>query len=138
MRRPLVLSIIAVMCLASGAYAGSADLQREIKAQQSAASDLAALDTGKVVQDEIALLKSWLDEAWNRQAKDQSSRARESLERCLAQSDLIRQKLTTAKAMADAASREKAAKDARDKLQRTKKALEDAIVKKKAMEMNAK
>ena len=138
MRRPLVLSIIAVMCLASGAYAGSADLQREIKAQQSAASDLAALDTGKVVQDEIALLKSWLDEAWNRQAKDQGSRARESLERCLAQSDLIRQKLTSAKAMADAASREKAAKDARDKLQRTKKALEDAIVKKKAMEMNAK
>lgn len=138
MRRLLHLSIVGLVCAVSSARAGNADLQREIKVQQSAASDLAALDTAKVVQDEVALLKTWLDEAWTRQSKDQGGRARESLERCLAQADLIRQKLATAKLKADADAREKAAREARDKVQRTKKALDDAIVKKKAMEMNAK
>jgi hypothetical protein len=134
MRRLLLLLAI----WAGPAYAGSNDIQREIKVQQSAANDLAALDTGKLVQDEIALLKTWLDEAYNRQAKDQNGRAREVLERCQAQSDLIRQKLAAAKAKAEADAHEKAARDARDKVQRTKKALDDATVKKKAMEMNAK
>jgi hypothetical protein len=120
------------------AYAGGGDIQREIKAQQATANDLSALDNQKLVADEIALLKTWLDEAWNRQSKDQSGKAREVLERCVAQTDLIRQKLTSAKAKADADAHERAARDARDKVQKTKKALDDANVKKKAMEMNAK
>src|SRR5215813_8000244 len=99
--------LLCLVLLAGVAHAGSGDIQREIKAQQSAANDLAALDTNRMVMDEIALLKTWLDEAWDKQAKDQGARAREVLERCLAQGEMIRQKLSTAKIKADAAAREK-------------------------------
>jgi hypothetical protein len=138
MRRLLVLSTIILLHATTVARAGNKDLEREIKAQQSAASDLVNLDSNRVVQDEITLLKTWLDEASTRLAKDQGTRARESLDRCVAQADLIRVKLATAKLTADAAAREQAARDSRDKVKKTQKALEDAIVKKKAMEMNAK
>jgi len=138
MRRLWILSVV-VLLHAAGARAGNSnDIQREIKAQQSAANDLTALDTNRQVQDEIALLKTWLDEAWDKQAKDQGGRAREALDRCLAQADLIRQKLMAAKAKADADAHEKAARDARERVKKTQKALDDANVKKKAMEMNAK
>jgi hypothetical protein len=115
------------------AHADSSDLKREINAQRAAAADLEALDTAHVVPDEIALFKTWIDEAWNKQG-----RAREIIDRCLAQADLIRIKITSAKAMAEAAEHEKAARDTKDKIKTTQKAFEDALVKKKAMEMNAK
>jgi hypothetical protein len=138
MRRLYVLSVVVLLHGARPAEAGNKDLEREIKAQQSAANDLANLDTGRLVQDEITLLRTWLDEAASKLSKDQGTRARESLDRCVAQADLIRVKLATAKLKADATAREQAARDARDKVKKTQKALEDAIVKKKAMEMNAK
>src|SRR5262245_3047023 len=115
-----------LVCVAAAAHAGANDIQREIKAQQSAANDLAALDTNRQAADEIALLKTWLDEAWDKQAKDQGVRAREVLDRCLAQAELIRQKIATAKIKAEADAREKAARDARDRVKRTQKALDDA------------
>jgi len=137
MRRFLSLSFVVL--LSATAYAGSnPDLQREIKLQQTAAKDLAALDANRVVQDELTLLNTWLDEAWNKQSKDQTGRAREVLDRCTAQAELIRQKIATAKIKAEAAAHENAARDAREKVRKTQKALEDATVKKKAMEMNAK
>jgi hypothetical protein len=139
MRRWLyVLSVVALLHGAGVAEAGNKDLEREIKAQQSAANDLANLDSGRLVQDEITLLRTWLDESATRLSKDQGARAREALDRCVAQADLIRVKLATAKLKADAAAREQAARDTREKVKKTQKALEDAIVKKKAMEMNAK
>jgi hypothetical protein len=122
-----------VALLAAPALADSNDLRREIKAQQSAANDLTTLDTLKAVGDEIALLKTWLDEAWNKQG-----RSREILDRCLAQTELIRLKIAVSKVSAKAAEQEKAARDSKDKVKATQKALDDAIVKKKAMEMNAK
>ena len=125
--------MVALLCMAGTASADSTDIKREIKAQQSAASDLLALDTHKAVADEIALLKTWLDEASNKQ-----ERSREVLDRCLAQADLIRLKIAVSKITAKAAAHERAARDAKDKVTATQKALEDAIVKKKAMELNAK
>jgi len=133
MRWFLLSSVVAVLGLAGPAAADSNDLKREIKAQQSAASDLGALDTNKAAADEIALLKTWLDEAWNRQ-----DRAREVLDRCLAQADLIRLKIAVSKITAKAAAAERAAREAKEKVASLQKALEDAIVKKKAMEINAK
>lgn len=138
MRRFLPLSVIVLLYATGVSYADGPNMTREIKAQQAAVNDLSALDTNRVVQDEITLLKTWLDEAWNHQSKDQGDRAREVVDRCTAQADLIRQKIVTAKAKAEAEAHEKAARDVRDKLKRTQKALEDAIVKKKAMEMNVK
>lgn len=125
--------MVALVCSAGAALADSKDIEREIKAQQSAAKDLEALDARKVVADEISLLRTWLDEAFNKQG-----RAREVLDRCLAQADLIRLKLAVSKVTAEAASKEREAKEAKERVVRTKQALEDAIVKKKAMEMNAK
>lgn len=133
MRRFLLFSLVALLSLAGAAYADSNDLKREIKAQQSAANDLLALDTHKAVADEVALLKTWLDEASNSQ-----ERSREVLDRCLAQADLIRLKIAVSKITAKAAAAERAAREAKDNVNTVQKALEDAIVKKKAMEMNAK
>jgi hypothetical protein len=133
MKRLLLLFVIAVVSQAGAARADSSDLKREIRSQQSAANDLQALDTLRAVADEIALLKTWLDEAWNNE-----NRAKSVLNRCVNQAELIRAKIALSKVKADASAREQAAKDARDKVKRTQKALEDAIIKKKAMELNAK
>lgn len=133
MRRFFPLLVAALLYAGGVAHADSKDLKREISAQQATAKDLQALDTQHVVTDEIALLKTWLDEAWNKQG-----RSREILDRCIAQTDLIRKKMAVAKVKADAAEHERAAKETKDKVKKTQKALEDAIVKKKAMEMNAK
>jgi hypothetical protein len=131
MRRLFVL--LALLLTALPASADKQDVKREIQAQQAAASDLQALDTNRVVADEITLLKTWLDEASNKPGQ-----AREILERCLNQADLIRKKLVTAKLKAEAEQKEKAVRDAREKIKQTQKALADATVKKKAMELNAK
>ena len=133
MGRIFLLSAVALLFAAVPVRADSQDLKREISAQQATAKDLQSLDTQKVVADEIALLKTWLDEAWNKQG-----RAREILDRCVAQTELIRLKIAVAKIKAEAADHEKAARDAKDKLKKTQKAIEDATVKKKALEMNAK
>lgn len=133
MRRFLLLSTVVLLATAGAALADSADLKREIKAQQSAANDLQALDTGKVVADEIALLKTWLDEAVNK-----TSRSREVLDRCLAQADLIRLKIAVSKVTQAATAKERAVMESKAKVKAVRQALEDAIVKKKAMEMNAK
>ena len=133
MRRFLLFSLVALLTMAGAAAADSKDLEREIKAQQSAANDLQALDTNKAVADEIALLKTWLDEAFNKQ-----DRSREVLDRCLAQADLIRLKISVSKITAKAAAAERSAREAKEKVAATQKALEEALIKKKAMEMNAK
>ncbi len=133
MRRSLLFSTVALLASAGPALADSADIKREIKAQQSAASDLQALDTRKVVADEIALLKTWLDEAVNK-----SGRAREVLDRCLAQADLIRLKIAVSKFTEEATNKERAVMESKAKVKTVKQALEDGLVKKKAMEMNAK
>jgi hypothetical protein len=132
MRWFLPLSV-ALLCAARPAAADSNDLRREISAQQATAKDLSTLDTLKAVPGEIELLRTWLDEAVNK-----PGRAREVLDRCVAQTDLIRLKITVSKIKAQADDHEKAARDAREKVKATQKALDEAIVKKKAMEMNAK
>jgi hypothetical protein len=113
--------------------ADSRDSKREIEAQRATADDLSTLDTLKAVPEEIALLKTWLDEAVNK-----PGRTREILDRCLAQTELIRLDISVSKLKAEADEHEKAAREAQYKIKTTQKALDDATVKKKAMEMNAK
>jgi hypothetical protein len=133
MKRYLLLFVAALLFAPGAARAESSDLKREIRSQQSAADDLQALDKLRAVADEIALLKTWLDEAWNNE-----SRAQSVLNRCVNQADLIRVKITLSQLKADLAAREQKAKESRDKVKRTQAALEEAIIKKKAMELNAK
>jgi hypothetical protein len=122
------------------AFAGqeSEDLKRQIESQRAAVSDLERLDDRHMVTDEITLLKSWLDEAWQQYSKEEWKKVREVVDRCIAQAELIRDKITAAKMTAYANDRESAVKATRDKIERTKKALLDAQSTKKALEMTSK
>jgi hypothetical protein len=122
------------------AFAGqeAEDLKRQIESQRAAVSDLERLDDRHMVTDEITLLKSWLDEAWQQYSKEEWKKVREVVDRCIAQAQLIRDKITAAKMTAYANDREAAVKATRDKIERTKKALLDAQSTKKALEMTSK
>lgn len=122
------------------AFAGqeSEDLKRQIESQRAAVSDLERLDDRHMVTDEITLLKSWLDEAWQQYSKEEWKKVREVVDRCIAQAELIRDKITAAKMTAYANDRESAVRATREKIDRTKKALLDAQSTKKALEMTSK
>jgi predicted nucleic acid-binding Zn-ribbon protein len=126
------MAVIAIVH-ARPARADSRDSNREVAAQKATAQDLSSLDTLKAVPEEIALLKTWLDEAVNK-----PDRTREILDRCLAQTELIRVQIAVSKLKAQADEHEKAARDTKDKIKKAQKALEEANIKKKALEMNAK
>jgi hypothetical protein len=133
--------VMALLLLVAGqAFAGqeAEDLKRQIESQRAAVSDLDRLDDRHLVTDEITLLKSWLDEAWQQYSKEEWKRVREVVDRCIAQAELIRQKLTAGKMTAYANDRESAVRTTREKIERTKKALLDAQSTKKALEMNSK
>jgi predicted nucleic acid-binding Zn-ribbon protein len=97
-------------------------------------ADLERLDEQKATGDEIAQLRSWLDEAWSLRSKHEYDQVREVLERTRKQADLIRAKITASKLRAQATSREASLNDVRAKIARTKKALADTMKKKKALE----
>jgi hypothetical protein len=110
------------------------DLQREIDTQRVSVADLERLDELKATGDEIAQLRSWLDEAWNLRSKHEYDQVREVLERTRKQADLIRAKITASKLRAQATAREASLAEVRARIARTKKALADTLKKKKAME----
>ena len=100
-------------------------------------ADLERLDELKGVTDEIALLKAWLDEAWNLRAKHEYDQVREVLDRTLKQEDLIRTKIAVSKLRAQVQKREAALQDVQAKIARTHKALKETAAKKKALEGSA-
>jgi hypothetical protein len=135
-----VLAIGIGLCgvLARTAAAGEEDdLQRQIDTQKASVADLERLDELKGVTDEIALLKTWLDEAWNLRAKHEYDQVREVLDRALKQEDLIRTKIAVSKLRAQVQKREAALADIRTKIARTRKALQETAAKKKALEGSA-
>jgi predicted transcriptional regulator len=139
--KPIRNGVMALLLLVAGqAFAGqeAEDLKRQIESQRAAVSDLERLDDRHMVTDEITLLKSWLDEAWQQYSKEEWKKVREVVDRCIAQAELIRDKITAAKMTAYANDREAAVRATRDKIERTKKALLDAQSTKKALEMTSK
>jgi predicted transcriptional regulator len=129
-----------LLLLSAQAFAGqeSEDLKRQIESQRAAVSDLERLDDRHLVTDEITRLKSWLDEAWQQYSKEEWKQVREVVDRCIAQAELVRQKITAGKMTAYANDREAAVRTTREKIDRTKKALLEAQATKKALEMNNK
>lgn len=121
-----------------GQQARAGDLRREIDTQRAAASDLERLDEQHAVTDEATLLRSWLDEASAQLAKEETDKTREVLARCIAQAELIRQRIAAAKATRGANEKEAAAKASREKVERTKRELQQATIDKRALEMNNK
>src|SRR5688500_1676701 len=122
----------------ASARADEGDLKRQIEVQQAAVADLERLDDTRVVVGETTLLRRWLDEAWGLQSKEEYDQVRLMLDRCMAQAEFIRQKIAGSKLSAQAAAREAQVKASREKVLRTKQALEQTFIKKKAMEMNIK
>jgi hypothetical protein len=110
------------------------DLQRQIDTQRSGVNDLDRLDDLRATTEEITMLKTWLDEAWSLRSKHEYDQVREVLDRCLAQAELIRQKINAAKLRAQVQKREATVADLRAKIDRTRKSLLDTTVKKKALE----
>jgi len=128
--------VLAGWSLAPGAaVAGEEDdLQRQIETQRAGANDLDRLDDLRATTDEITLLRTWLDEAWNLRSKHEYDQVREVLDRCIAQAELVRQKISAAKLRAQVQKREATVNELRAKIASTKKALQDTTVKKRALE----
>jgi hypothetical protein len=132
------LALAVALLAARAAQAGEEDdLQRQIETQRTGATDLERLDELHATGDEITRLKSWLDEAWSLRAKHEYDQVREVLDRCLAQAELIRQKITASKLRAQAQKREAALQASRAKIARARKTLQETIEKKKALEGSA-
>jgi hypothetical protein len=141
MRRPFAWILAGALSTSSLALANKrelADLKREIDTQHAAATDLERLDSARAVPEEITLLHSWLDEASAQLAKEETDKTREVLARCIAQAELIRQRITAAKGTYQANAREAAVKASREKVEKTKRDLQQALVDKKALEMTTK
>jgi hypothetical protein len=110
------------------------DLQRQIETQRAGVSDLDRLDDLRATTEEITMLKTWLDEAWSLRSKHEYDQVREVLDRCLAQAELVRQKINAAKLRVQAQKREATVGELRAKIVLTRKTLQDTQIKKKALE----
>jgi hypothetical protein len=135
------MGALALSLLCAGrAWAGqeAEDLKRQIESERAGVPDLERLDDRHLVTDDITMLKSWLDEAWNQYSKEEWKKVREVIDRCVAQKALIRARSSAVKMTAYAADREAAVRTTRDKIERTKKQLLEAQATKKALEMTSK
>jgi hypothetical protein len=137
--RPTHAAVAATLLLFSArAGADSGDLKRRLESQRSAVADLEGLDQHRAAGDEIALLRSWLDEAWTRLASEEEDQVRLILDRCDAQAVYIREAIEQSKLAADADKAETALRVSRAKVDKTRRDLEQAQIKKKALELNLK
>ena len=80
------------------------------------------------------MMRSWLDNAWTLRSQEKYDDVRIVLDRCEAQANMVRQRLTAAKLSAQAATKEGEVNRAKSQLSRTKKALENAKIQKARME----
>ena len=128
----LFLAFLAVPMMARAGEAD--DLQRQIDYLKQTTSDLERQDDQKSVASDIMMMRAWLDNAWNLRSSEKFDEVRIVLDRCEAQANMIRQRLTAAKLAAQAASKEDEVKRARGQLARTKKAVENAKIQKARLE----
>lgn len=139
MRSLLCASLILWLAAPAGASKREVeDLRRQIETQRAGLGDLERLDSSHVATEEVTLLRAWLDEAETQLSKEELDKSREVIDRCLAQAELIRQKTAAGRLSAQANEREAALKRSRDKVQKTKEAIQQATVNKKALEMTTK
>jgi Skp family chaperone for outer membrane proteins len=81
-------------------------------------------------------LRDWLAQAWDMRNKHEPDQAREILDRCLSQAELIRQIIAASQLKADVAAREAKLQRTREEIERKKKALQDATASKKALQQS--
>lgn len=143
-RRPMTLIRVAAAALALLLVTGAArsrawadeedDIQRQIDVQKSGVADLEHLDRQHAAASEIQRLRDWLGQAWDLRNKHEPDDAREVLERCVAQAELVRQVITAAQLKTQVAEREAKLASTKSETEKKKKALLDAQVRKRAMD----
>ena len=110
------------------------DIQRQIDAQKAGVPDLEHLDRSHAAASEIQRLNDWLGTAWDLRNKHEPDQAREVLERCMAQAELIRQVINAAALKGQVAEREQRLTSTKSEIEKKKKALQDAQIKKRTLE----
>ena len=132
---PLLLMVIATVGLPSAAHADEEDdIQRQIDAQKAGVPDLELLDRSHAATSEIQRLRDWLGQAWDLRNKHEPDEAREVLERCMAEAELVRQIITAAQLKAQVADREGKLDRTKAETEKKKKALQEAQIKKRSLE----
>jgi hypothetical protein len=128
--------VSACLLLASSvALAGEADdLQRMIDSARQGMKDLQGLDEHGAVRDDLTLLDVWLKEAWNLRAAQKYDEVRVVLDRCQAQSEMIRQAIATSKVVAEAKAREAELAKVRADIAKTREALRATTLKRATLE----
>lgn len=128
----LFLAFLAMPCMARAGEAD--DLQRQIDYLKQTTSDLERMDDQKAVSTDIMMMRSWLDNAWTLRSQEKYDEVHIILDRCDAQANMVRQRLTAAKLAAQATAKEDEVKRAKNQLARSKKALENAKIQKARLE----
>jgi hypothetical protein len=146
-RRPMTSLRVAAAALALLLVTGAArsrawadeddDIQRQIDVQKSGVADLEHLDRQHAATSEIQRLRDWLGQAWDLRNKHEPDDAREVLERCVAQAELVRQIITAAQLKTQVADREAKLSSTKAETEKKKKALLDGQVRKRALEQPA-
>jgi multidrug resistance efflux pump len=127
--------LLATLSIPALARAGEADdLQRIIEDSRQTANDLERLDERKTAGTDLTVLRMWLDQAWSLRSQEKYDEVHVVTDRCRAQADMIREKITASKLAAQADQKEAEVARARATLERTKKALENAKVQKIRLE----
>jgi hypothetical protein len=134
-RHAILYSILAALFLPLAVQAGEADdLQRQIEYLKQTSNDLERQDEQKAVNADVIIMRSWLDTAWNLRSLEKYDDVRGILDRCEAQANMIRQRITAAKLAAQAELKENELKRSRTRLESTKKAVENAKIQKARLE----
>jgi predicted ribosome quality control (RQC) complex YloA/Tae2 family protein len=134
-RHAILYLILAASFLPLAVQAGEADdLQRQIEYLKQTSNDLERQDEQKEVNGDVMIMRSWLDTAWNLRSLEKYDDVRGILDRCEAQANMIRQRITAAKLAAQAEVKESELKRARVRLDSTKKAVENAKIQKARLE----
>ena len=110
------------------------DLQRQIDSQKSGVQDLEHLDSQRAATADLQRLRDWLAAAWDLRNKHEPDEARAVLDRCIAQAELVRQIIATSQVKAELVQKEAKLQRTREETERKKRALQDAQVKKQALE----
>jgi hypothetical protein len=130
-----ILVAAGFIASSSRALAGEADdLQRMIDTAKQGANDLERLDEQQAVRDELTLLRVWLDNAWKLRSQQKYDEVRVVLDRCQAQGDMIRQKITASQLDREASQKEAQLKQLRTDIAKTREALQTAALQKASLE----
>lgn len=130
---------LLVLALAPLAWGGEADdLQAMIDRARRNVTDLQRIDEQRVAAEDIAVLSTWLDEAWRLRSEKQYDTVRQVLDRCDAQADMIREQITAGQLTAQAQKEESILDASRKHVEELKQAIAAAKLKKAQLEVVSK